>query len=106
MFEDEINHLERNANNRVMKILKKDNKETWAKIRTKNKEPFVGFGHLDHVIASNQLQFNKVGEGNLDIRVSGWKEHLTKSDKTRPNTALQKFLDNISDHNSLYFEVQ
>lgn len=106
LFEDEINHLEKNANNRVMKILKKDNKETWAKIRTKNKEPFVGFGQLDHVIASNQLQFNKVGEGNLDIRVSGWKEHLTKSDKTRPNTALQKFLDNISDHNSLYFEVQ
>ena len=87
LFEDEINHLEKNANNRMMKVLKKDNQKTWAKIRTRNNKKFVSFGQLDH-IASNQIQFNKVGEDNLDIRVSGWKEHLTKSDKTKPNPTL------------------
>lgn len=106
LFGDEIDNLAKNANNRVMKILSKDNDETWAKIQTKNKKKFVNFGQLDHVIASKQLQFNKINEGDSDVRVSGWKEHLTKPDKTNPNPALQKFLDEISDHNSLYFEVQ
>ena len=106
VFSDEIDHMQKNAKNRVMKILSKDNSETWAKIKKKNSKETVMFGHLDHVIASEQIEFNKVGKNNEDVSVTGWAEHLSTQDKTKPNQNLRKFLDEISDHNSLYFEVK
>ena len=106
IFSDEINHMQKNAKNRVMKILLKDNAETWAKIKKKNNKEIVAFGQLDHVIASEHMQFNKVGKNNEDVSVTGWAEHLTAQDKIKPNQNLRMFLDGISDHNSLYFEVK
>ena len=79
LFKDEINYLKKNASNRVMKIIEKDNEETWAKIRTRNKKQTVYFGQLDHVIASNQIRFNKVGGGNSGF----WMERTF--DKIRQN---------------------
>jgi hypothetical protein len=57
------------------------------------------FSNLDHVLATSNLDFTKWDMGS-EVKVSGWREfeNINKNQFTH-------FYKQISDHNSLYFEV-
>jgi hypothetical protein len=59
---------------------------------------------LDHVIVSDGLQLtnqgNRVSDGQpFEVRVQGWQQLGTQAQRNQ-------FINNLSDHNALVFEVQ
>jgi len=95
--EIELKKLAKNAKTREMRILEKDFDKTWTNGRSM-------FGNLDHVIASEQLKFERVD--NAEVNVSGWKELVNLEHPTESGNAFKHFVKKVSDHNSLYFEVK
>ena len=93
-FDVELQKMAKNADSRGMRFLKKDYDFTWTNGNTM-------LGNLDHVIASNQIKFNKFSS-DFEVIVSGWKELLSKENKKQ----FRYFVTKVSDHNSLYFEIQ
>lgn len=85
--EIELQKLQKDAEKVNMRILQKNHDQTW----TDGKKT----SNLDHVLASNNLNFKNFGESS--IRVSGWRE--------LEGTQRKHFISKISDHNSLYLEV-
>jgi len=98
----EITKLGHRANLRKMEILEKDFDKTWVGLKSKGKK--LRFGNLDHVLASQHIEFNKVGSDNSRVKVTGWKD-LLSDDEALANSKVKKFMTEVSDHNSLYFEV-
>ena len=100
----EIEKLGHRAGLREMRIIDKDHHATWTGLKPGNKKK-LRFGDLDHVIASDQIEFNMVGDdGKSHVKVSGWKE-LLSDDETKVNSNVKKFMNEVSDHCSLYFEI-
>ena len=95
--EFELKKLERHANNREMKLLKKDFNYTWTNGRKM-------FGDLDQVLASKQIKFNPMKKH--EVKVTGWKEYLNSELKPKSKSKFNNFVKKISDHNALYFEVR
>ncbi len=104
----EISKLSRAANRNGMRILSKDYDATWSqwgkgprgnrrKLRVSELEGLLT-SDLDHVIASNALNFEPVGDNNEDVAVKGWQQ-LSGSDKT-------SFLWDLSDHCGLFGKVK
>lgn len=94
--EYELKKLAKNAANRGMRILDKNYDYTW----TNGKKMF---GNLDHVLASNHINFNEFSK-NCEVNVSGWREFLDSSQPS--NFQFTNFVKKTSDHNALYFEVK
>lgn len=95
--EFELKKLAKHASNRGMKFLQKDYDLTW----TNGKKMF---GDLDHVITSNHLKFSSF-PNTSNVKVSGWVEHLDPPLKPK-SSKFSNFVKKVSDHNSLYFEIQ
>lgn len=90
---DEIERLTEDANRNKMRILSKSHEKTWSN-RNSSKT-----SNLDHVIASNDLHFEKLyfpREPNkeFELEVTGWNFFTGNKRKD--------FIKNISDHCLLY----
>jgi exonuclease III len=63
-----------------------------------------GISDLDHIIASDHLQFvgqSNYGEPNsMDIKLDGWRKHLGNQ------AEIEKYIEEISDHCLLYCELK
>ena len=97
--ETEIQDLENDAAKAGMGMLSKTYHSTlaWKKKGTKR----YSFANLDHVLATKNLRFNEVYDNNgqrAEVRVDGW-HYLNGSQRT-------EFIEHISDHCSLYAELQ
>ena len=90
--EEEISAIQKDAENQDMSILFKELSTTWT---NGNKE-----SDLDHIIASTNIHFNQFGQREnkpFFVKVTGWAQ-LAGQAKTN-------FVENISDHCSLYCEI-
>lgn len=88
--EVEIDHMRYRSNWRKMNHLNKSNPFTWSNGKDM-------FSDLDHVLASQQIQFQKWDSAH--IKVGGWNELPSNSPEFRT------FIETVSDHCSLYCEV-
>ncbi len=86
---DEIASLQHQAAQHNMRMLQKSHEFTWSGGATKS--------NLDHVLASNDLQFQMQQPVPAEVLVDGW---VNRTGKARTN-----FVKNISDHCLLYAEV-
>jgi endonuclease/exonuclease/phosphatase family metal-dependent hydrolase len=89
--ENELKRLDRLARFRKMRRLEKDEIATWWGGGT------LPPSNLDHVVASNQLEFRQFG--GADVTVRGWPKRETEAQQ-------RQWIDRFSDHGLLYFEVQ
>lgn len=103
--DEELQQLEEDAQSNGMRRLPKTHRITWPG----NSYPE---GNLDHVLATENVCFQGQGEAEdvpttpatgretveAEVRVSGW--NTLKNDEDR-----QEFIDNISDHSSLFCEI-
>jgi endonuclease/exonuclease/phosphatase family metal-dependent hydrolase len=106
--ESEIKKLKKNATNNNMKMLDKDRNFTWHQWGTGPRNdrkklkvselPSADKSNLDHVIASNDLNFVATGDDGSAVHVEGWNQ---KNGVQRVN-----YLWGLSDHSALYGEVQ
>lgn len=92
----EIAALQQDAQNKGMRILSKSFPKTWSYPSGSKKSD------LDHVIASDDLTFQLwtlVDDPNVEfeVEVRGWNE--------RSGNARRSFIENISDHCSLWGEI-
>ena len=89
---EEITDLAAQATKAGMKMLQKSHDKTWSSDGKK-------MSNLDHVIASDELQFKALQAGTpaIQILVDGW---VNRTGEARLN-----FVKNISDHSLLYGEV-
>ncbi len=86
--ESEIAALEYRAGRAGMRVLSKTAELTWhgdGRMRS----------NLDHVIASDQIEFEQVD--GKDVEVRGWPQ--------RPDAEQEEWVEKYSDHALLYFEV-
>jgi len=86
--ENELAALAYRAGKADMRVLTKTVDFTWhgdGKLRS----------NLDHVVASDQLQFEQID--GKDVKVRGWPE--------KPEAEQEKWVEKYSDHALLYFEV-
>ena len=105
--DEELQQLEKDAESKGMRRLPKTHRITWAG-SSRFKE-----ANLDHVLATkNNIRFQGQDEEKdvptipatggetveAEVRVSGW--NTLKNDEDR-----QEFIDNISDHSSLFCEI-
>lgn len=90
---DEIADLAAQASTAGMRLLQKSHDKTWSSDGKKT-------SNLDHVIASDDLQFKTLQAGNppAQILVDGW---VNRTGEARLN-----FVKNISDHSLLYGEIR
>lgn len=90
---DEIADLAAQATTAGMRMVQKSHEKTWSSDGKK-------MSNLDHVIASDDLQFKTLQVGNppVEVLVDGW---VNRTGEARLN-----FVKNISDHSLLYGEVQ
>jgi hypothetical protein len=89
---EEIDNLERDANNNGMGLLEKTHDTTWRKGRS---HP-TWESNLDHVLASTNLSFSTFSS-DKKVKVEGWQQ-LAGEEK-------EKFTEVISDHCSIYIEI-
>lgn len=96
-YAKEMRKLSRDAGRVRMNVLDKSHDATWTDLRRR-----LDDSNLDHVVASTSVNVTrwifpngKVGE----VEVAGWNEYATGSPEWR------RFVDRVSDHCSLYFEV-
>ncbi len=90
---DEIASLQAQAVNHGMRMLQKTHAFTWSGTgKTQS--------NLDHVLATNELQFRpqSVGTPPAEVQVDGW--------VNRTGEARMNFVKNISDHCLLFAEVK
>lgn len=105
--EDEIEGLAADAQQNNMLLLSKDAENTWhqwgkgpygnRRKLTQNELSTAIKSNLDHVIASNNLNFNLLGTNSSEIKVEGWN---TVTDQSRID-----FLWEISDHCAIIGEI-
>jgi len=86
----ELKRLSYRAGRRGMRLLPKIEQRTWT-------DGEGNFSDLDHVIASNQIEFNTWG--NANVKVIGWNKYPEDS------IEFTNFVENVSDHCALYCEV-
>ncbi len=91
--EDELKFLKSQVSEKDMSFLDKDYGFTYTTKTGKKKTD------LDHVVATKNIKFRQWGEKK--VKVSGWKEFDEANDKA----GLRDFVEKVSDHNSLYFEI-
>jgi exonuclease III len=92
---DEIAGLAEFARRAGMRILGKSHSETWSNASGKMKS------NLDHVLASTAVTVKKLAApdgAQVDVVVRGWVDLA--------GAARKKFIDELSDHSSLYAEVK
>ena len=105
--ESEIKKLAKNANKNNMRILTKDRENTWSqwgKGPLNNRRKFkvselpgAYKSNLDHVIASNDLNFESAGNNGSDIHVEGWNQ--------LDSVQRVNYLWALSDHSALFGKV-
>jgi len=90
---EEIAELTTQAAKNGMRVLQNTHDYTWSSDGKKKSK-------LDHVIASNDIQFNILGAGSppAEVLVDGW---VNRTGEARTN-----FVKNISDHCLLFAEVK
>lgn len=91
-YKIELQKLEKDSQKVGMRFLIKNYEKTWT--------DGTRFSNLDHVLASSNLDFTK-WDSDIEAKVSGWKE-LHENNNVVEFT---HFYKQISDHNSVYFEV-
>lgn len=87
----ELRKLEQGAKRQRMKVLDKDEPNTWwggGKIAPSN---------LDFVVARNQIPFKKFGDAEVTVR--GWPKISEPADQLR-------WVHDLSDHGLLFFQVE
>lgn len=104
----EIRKLEKAANRNGLRMLSKDWDVTWSqwgkgprgnrRMLKVSELDELNTSNLDHVIASNEVEFESSGNSGEDIHVKGWRQ-LTGAKKA-------DFLWNLSDHCGLFGEVK
>lgn len=92
----EIAALKKKAKVHGMKVLRKSFDKTWSRPSGSMKS------NLDHVIASDDLEFQKWyyasnPNDEFEVEVRGWND--------RPKNTQKWFIENISDHCSIYGEI-
>lgn len=97
-YATELRKLARDAARNRMRILDKSHDATWTDANRRLPD-----SNLDHVVVSEVLDitlwdFGGGVEG--EVEVAGWNAHANAS------TGWRSFVDNVSDHCSLYFEVE
>jgi hypothetical protein len=90
LAETEIGGLDWRARDAGMRLLTKDHDLTYRSGGSLR-------GNLDHVVASDHLQFSPMG--GAEVAVRGWPEFKKAADQA-------KWVTSHSDHGLLYFEVQ
>lgn len=88
--EQEIERIAFEATKREMRLLSKTAEHTWGKTSGMR-------SNLDHVVASDQLQFKSFAGKDVDVR--GWPQLATEAEQS-------KWISEFSDHGMLFFEVQ
>lgn len=88
----EIQKLDREAAKKKLRRLTKPG-PSWRNADT----PAGKEGDLDHVVASDHLQFRQFG--GFDVALRGWPELATEAQR-------KKWIGDFSDHALVYFEVQ
>ncbi|HEY7776994.1 MAG TPA: endonuclease/exonuclease/phosphatase family protein [Nitrososphaeraceae archaeon] len=91
-YKIELQKLEKDSQKVGMRFLLKNYEKTWTDGRR--------FSNLDHVLSSSNLDFKKWDLGT-EVKVSGWRESFENNNEA----AFTHFYKQISDHNSVYFEV-
>jgi exonuclease III len=86
--EDELAAVAYRAGKVDMRVLSKTVDFTWHGDRNMR-------GNLDHVVASDQIEFEQVGGKEVEVR--GWPQ--------RPDAEQEDWVEKFSDHALLYFEV-
>jgi Endonuclease/Exonuclease/phosphatase family len=89
----ELLKIERQATARKMRVLAKDQPNTWSE----GSGSSIPDSNLDHVIAADHLQFKPIN--GAEVTVKGWPEQQTQQQK-------DAWIKKYSDHALLYFEVQ
>jgi exonuclease III len=88
----ELQKLERGARRRQMKVLDKDEPNTWwggGKLAPSN---------LDFVVARSHMRFKKFGDG-AEVSVRGWPKLTDEAERLR-------WVRELSDHGLLFFQVE
>lgn len=96
--DDELHNLSTEAGNVGLLLKEKSSHGTWAGKYRPNKS-----ADLDHVIASDSVEFVKQKDGSerlFEVKVGGWADYPIKSAERAD------FIENVSDHCFLSFEVQ
>lgn len=96
-YSTELRKLGRDASRVGMRVLDKSHDATWTDLRQRLED-----SNLDHVVASTSVNITRWDFGNGvqgEVEVAGWNEYATGSPGWR------SFVDRVSDHCSLYFEV-
>lgn len=89
----ELKELDRRAKYKNMRRLSKTNDLSWWN----GSDNYAPGGNLDHAVASNHLIFKQFDGADIDVR--GW---VQENDIAKQ----REWIDNFSDHNLLFFEVQ
>jgi hypothetical protein len=105
---EEIDALARDAGQNGMRMLEKDRPETWhawgkgprGNRRKLQVDELAGAkrSNLDHVIASQGLDFARVGSGGEPVHVRGWQQVQ--------DTARADYLWDLSDHSALFVKLR
>jgi endonuclease/exonuclease/phosphatase family metal-dependent hydrolase len=89
----ELLKIERQATARKMRVLAKDQPNTWSEVGGSS----IPDSNLDHVVAADHLQFKLIN--GAEVTVKGWPEKQTQQQK-------DAWIKKYSDHALLYFEIQ
>ncbi len=97
-FTTELRKLKRDASKVQMRLLDKSHDATWTDSNRR-----ISDSNLDHVVASTSMnitrwQFPSGSEG--EVEVDGWNEFSKGTPQWR------SFVSRVSDHCSLYFEIE
>jgi len=94
----ELRKLSRDARRNNMRLLDKSHAATWTDVNRR-----IPDSNLDHVVASESLAITTwdFGNGSVgEVEVAGWNAFANGSPQWR------SFVSRVSDHCSLYFEVE
>lgn len=97
-YETEFKKLERDAARAKMRVLDKSHNATWTDANRR-----IHDSNLDHVVASKSVDITRwdFGDGvQGEVQVDGWNAFANGSNDWR------SFVKNVSDHCSLYFEIE
>ena len=101
-YATELKKLERDAGRVQMLVLDKSHDVTWT-----DPNGYFGDSNLDHVVASTSVDITRweFGHGTAgavkgEVEVAGW------NDFAKSSPAWRSFVNRVSDHCSLYFEVE
>ena len=93
-IDKEIEVLTEKLDRRGMKALKKSHPHTFYNGSNSKYPP----SNLDHVFAAEHLTFDVISGGDVNVRVAGWAEKSSTSDKNR-------WVEQYSDHAPLIFTL-